>query len=96
MNAVRHAVDAEQPIGIYADRDVDGLTGLAILVRSLRALGGKIHWANPLKGRGVERAGLESLIALGCRLIILVDCGTTPSTMKLPELLPLPPRNSSF
>ena len=79
VSAVRNAVDAALPIGIYADRDVDGLTGLAILVRSLRALGGNVHWANPLKGRGVEREGLESLLALGCRLIILVDCGTGES-----------------
>ena len=78
--ALREAINTEKPIGIYADRDVDGLTGLALLVRSLRALGGQVVYANPVKGRGVERAGLESLIAQRCRLLILVDCGTGEST----------------
>jgi single-stranded-DNA-specific exonuclease len=78
--AVRAAVNSEAPIGIYADRDVDGLTGLAILVRSFRALGGHVFYSNPVLGRGVERAGLESLLAQGCRLVILVDCGTGEST----------------
>lgn len=78
--ALREAIDTEAPIGIYADRDVDGLTGLAILARSLRALGGRVCWSNPVQGRGVERAGLEALLAQGCKLVVLVDCGTGEST----------------
>src|SRR5687767_5330011 len=55
------AVQAEQPIAVYADRDVDGLTGLAILVRTLRTLGGTVVWGSPVNGRGVERDVIEKL-----------------------------------
>src|SRR4051812_40229155 len=70
------AVQAEQPIAIYADRDVDGLSGLAVLVRSLRSLGGRVVWGSPVKGRGLERAVLERLIQSGAKVMVLVDCGT--------------------
>ncbi len=73
---LRAAIRAEEPIAIYADRDVDGLAGLAILVRSLRTLGGDVKWGSPLEGRGLERAVLESLVKTGAKIIILVDCGT--------------------
>src|SRR5262249_29247138 len=61
---------------IYADRDVDGLTGLAVLARSLRTLGGTVVWGSPMKGRGVDRAVLERLVASGAKVMVLVDCGT--------------------
>ena len=62
---LREAIRREEPIGLYADRDVDGLSGLAILVRSLRTLGGKVSWGSPLCGRGVERAVLQTLVHAG-------------------------------
>lgn len=70
------AVRLEQPVAIYADRDVDGLTGLAILVRTLRSLGGQAVWGSPTKGRGVDRDVLEKLLGSGAKVIVLVDCGT--------------------
>lgn len=69
------AIDREEPIGLYADRDVDGLAGLTLLVRTLRTLGGRVHWACPVLGRGVEHAALERLVAAGCKTVIFVDCG---------------------
>ncbi len=70
------AIRAEEPIAIYADRDVDGLTGLAILTRSLRTLGAQVVWGSPVQGRGVERAVLERLVQSGAKVMVLVDCGT--------------------
>ena len=70
------AVKQEQPIAIYADRDVDGLTGLAVLARSLRTLGAEVVWGSPMKGRGVDRTVLERLAASGAKVMVLVDCGT--------------------
>jgi single-stranded-DNA-specific exonuclease len=74
------AVRAEEPIAIYADRDVDGLTGLAVLARTLRSLGGIAFWGSPQKGRGVEREVLERLIQTGAKVMVLVDCGTAENT----------------
>jgi single-stranded-DNA-specific exonuclease len=73
---LREAIETEEPIAIYADRDVDGLTGLAILMRTLRTLGGHVIWASPLQGRGVQRAILEPLLAQKPKIIIFVDCGS--------------------
>lgn len=69
------AIQDEEIIAIYADRDVDGLTGLAILARSIRTLGAQVQWGNPKKGRGLDHAELERLAATGARTLIFVDCG---------------------
>ena len=60
VDRLRLAIRQEEPIALYADRDVDGLTGLAILVRSLRTLGALVQWGSPIQGRGLQRAVLES------------------------------------
>jgi single-stranded-DNA-specific exonuclease len=75
VNRLLAAVKAEQPIAIYADRDVDGLTGLAILVRTIRTIGGSVVWGSPMKGRGLEREVLERLVE-SAKVMVLVDCGT--------------------
>jgi single-stranded-DNA-specific exonuclease len=76
VDRLRGALKQEQPIAIYADRDVDGLTGLAILARTLRTLGGSVHWGSPLKGRGLAHDVLQDLAAQGSKILILVDCGS--------------------
>jgi single-stranded-DNA-specific exonuclease len=76
VERLREAIRKEEPIAIYADRDVDGLSGMAILARSLKTLGAIVHWGSPLHGRGVERAVLETLVTSGAKVMILVDCGT--------------------
>jgi len=80
VDRLRLAIRKEESIAIYADRDVDGLTGLAILARSLRTLGAQVTWGSPLKGRGLERAVLETLVKTGAKVILLVDCGTGETT----------------
>jgi single-stranded-DNA-specific exonuclease len=72
---LRRAIEDEQPIAIYADRDVDGLSGLAILLRTLRTLGATVIWGAPIAGRGLQRPVLERLAAQA-KVLILVDCGT--------------------
>src|SRR5258708_3362168 len=59
VQRIREAIRREEPIVIYADRDVDGLSGLAIIARSLRTLGATVSWGSPVEGRGVEPAVLE-------------------------------------
>ena len=76
VERLRQAIRREEPIALYADRDVDGLSGLAILVRSLRTLGANVVWGSPLEGRGLERSVLETLVKSGAKVMILVDCGT--------------------
>lgn len=80
VERLRQAIRQEEPIAIYADRDVDGLTGLTILVRTLRCLGGTVYWGSPAKGRGIEHAVLESLVQRKANVCIFVDCGTAEET----------------
>src|SRR5688500_7141281 len=76
VDRLRIAIERDDAVAIDADRDVDGLSGLAILARSLKTLGAKVQWGSPLKGRGLERSVLESLVRTGARVMVLVDCGT--------------------
>jgi single-stranded-DNA-specific exonuclease len=70
--------DAGARIGIYGDYDVDGISGSAILVRFLRALGHEplLYIPHRLRdGYGVSEPGVRQLAAAGARVMITVDCG---------------------
>jgi single-stranded-DNA-specific exonuclease len=65
-------------IGIYGDYDVDGVSGSALLVRFLRALGTEplLYIPHRLReGYGVSAAGVQQLAAQGARVMVTVDCG---------------------
>ena len=68
---------------VLGDFDADGLTGLAILVRSLRRLGVRTEPWVPSRledGHGLAIRAVDAAVELGCGLIITVDCGTTSGT----------------
>jgi single-stranded-DNA-specific exonuclease len=72
------ALTAGQLIGIYGDYDVDGISGSAILVRFLRALGHEPHLYIPHRlrdGYGVTDVGVRCLAQAGARVMVTVDCG---------------------
>lgn len=69
-----------EAIGIYGDYDVDGVSGTALLVRFLRALGARpepvVHIPHRLReGYGLSAEGIERLAAAGARVMVTVDCG---------------------
>jgi single-stranded-DNA-specific exonuclease len=67
-------------IVVHGDYDVDGVCSTAILVRTLRALGGHPSWEIPSRfdeGYGLSGATVERLAARGTQLLITVDCGIT-------------------
>lgn len=75
---VHAALQRGEMIGIYGDYDVDGISGSAILVRFLRALGHEpaLHIPNRFRdGYGVSEPGVRKLAEAGTRLMITVDCG---------------------
>lgn len=75
---VRVALERGEKIGIYGDYDVDGISGAAILVCFLRALGHEpiLHIPNRFRdGYGVTEAGVRKLADAGAQLMITVDCG---------------------
>jgi single-stranded-DNA-specific exonuclease len=78
VERVCFALEHQEPIAIYGDYDVDGVTATALLVQTLRALGGNVEGYIPNRfdeGYGLNNEALDSLKARGVRLVITVDCG---------------------
>ncbi|MBE3038460.1 MAG: single-stranded-DNA-specific exonuclease RecJ [Chloroflexi bacterium] len=78
VERVRYALDHNEPITIYGDYDVDGVTATALLVQALRALGGNVRGYIPNRfdeGYGLNNEALSDLQAHGVKLVISVDCG---------------------
>ena len=73
------AIRAGTEIGIFGDYDVDGATSAALLVRFIRAAGGRGRAYIPdrkREGYGPNAPALAKLKSEGIGLVITVDCGT--------------------
>ena len=75
------AIGQQQPIVIYGDYDVDGITGSAILWHTLTALGAEVSTYVPHRideGYGLNSEALRQIAGAGTRpLVVSVDCGIT-------------------
>ena len=79
------AIDRGERVGIHGDYDVDGVSGSALLVRFLRAVGARpdplVHIPHRMReGYGLGATGIEKLAAGGARVMITVDCGAVSHT----------------
>ena len=75
---IRHAIVNGEPIAVYGDYDVDGVTATALLVQTLQLLGGNARPYIPNRvdeGYGLNPKALDLLKADGVRLVITVDSG---------------------
>ncbi|MBI2866399.1 MAG: single-stranded-DNA-specific exonuclease RecJ, partial [Chloroflexi bacterium] len=80
VTRLRWAIRQEQPIAIYGDFDVDGITGTALLAQGLSRLGARVVPYIPHRfdeGYGLNVKALERLHHQGVRLVVTVDTGTT-------------------
>jgi single-stranded-DNA-specific exonuclease len=80
LDRIRWAIGRGERILVFGDFDADGLTGLAILVRALRALGADVLPYVPSRleeGHGLSIAAIETATTAEARLIVTVDCGST-------------------
>ncbi len=78
VDRINLAIAQGQPIVVYGDFDADGVCATALLVQTLRALGGKVTPYIPDRaneGYGLNRPALRQLSADGVELIVTVDCG---------------------
>ena len=81
--AVRRIVAAVQqgePMAVYGDYDVDGVTGTALLMTFFEALGLQVASYIPERGGegyGLNAEAMQQLARQGTRLLITVDCGST-------------------
>ena len=70
-----------EPITLFGDYDVDGVTSVTLLLEVLRALGWTVNYYLPhriTEGYGLSREGLENCLQRHpARLLLAVDCGST-------------------
>ena len=80
VRLIRQAVSNKEKIILVGDYDVDGLTGTAILLRTLRSMGADASCHIPHRmeeGYGLKKEVVRKAAASGVKLLITVDCGTT-------------------
>jgi single-stranded-DNA-specific exonuclease len=78
VERIRFAIQHNEPIAIYGDYDVDGVTATALLVEALRAINADVRGYIPNRfeeGYGLNTNALDELKADGVQLVITVDCG---------------------
>ncbi len=75
---IQFAIANHEPIAIYGDYDVDGVTATALLVETLKYLNADVRGYIPNRfeeGYGLNNNALDELQADGVKLVITVDCG---------------------
>ncbi|HSL27791.1 MAG TPA: single-stranded-DNA-specific exonuclease RecJ [Anaerolineales bacterium] len=78
VDRICFALQNNEPIAIYGDYDVDGVTATALLVQALGELGANVRGYIPNRfdeGYGLNKEALDALKAAGVKLVITVDCG---------------------
>jgi single-stranded-DNA-specific exonuclease len=75
---IAQAVHAGEPMVIYGDYDVDGITATSILWHVINRAGGKVDVYIPHRieeGYGLNTRAIKKLAADGVKLLVTVDCG---------------------
>ena len=74
------ALERKEPIAVYGDYDVDGITSTCLLTQFLTSRGGQVLPYIPSRlgeGYGLNPEAVHLLAQQGIKLIITVDCGIT-------------------
>jgi single-stranded-DNA-specific exonuclease len=74
------AIHHNQPILIYGDNDVDGMTAAALLTEFLKTLGAKVFFHVPIRStlkHSLIGDALEIAVKRHAKLLITVDCGVS-------------------
>lgn len=77
------AVCGGERILVHGDYDVDGITGTALLVETLRRFGGEVLSHIPLRlrdGYGLSATALREAAEQGVTVVLSVDCGVSAVT----------------
>ena len=77
VQRVREAVDGQEQVCIFGDRDVDGMTSTVLLKEALEEAGAHVSWKLPQGDDpyGITRECIDWFAEQGGTLIITVDCG---------------------
>ncbi|UCF37019.1 MAG: single-stranded-DNA-specific exonuclease RecJ, partial [Acidobacteriota bacterium] len=75
---VTEAIGRREPILVYGDYDVDGITSTVVLRRALEMLGGQVEYHIPMRledGYGMKKKVIRDAFDRGVKLVISVDSG---------------------
>jgi single-stranded-DNA-specific exonuclease len=78
VDRICQAIKNGEPIVVYGDYDVDGVTACALMVQALQSVGAQVKGYIPNRfdeGYGLNTEALTTLNNDGTRLVITVDCG---------------------
>lgn len=78
IDRILKAIQNKEPILIYGDNDVDGMTAAALLTEFLRSIGGNVFFDIPNRSmlkKSLIGDALEFALQRKCKLLITVDCG---------------------
>ena len=78
VDRIIFAIQNSEPVAVYGDYDVDGVTATALLVDALTSFGANVRHYIPNRfdeGYGLNTDALDTLKAEGVKLVITVDCG---------------------
>ncbi len=80
VERVMTAIHKKEPILVYGDNDVDGMTAATLLTEFLRTIGAKVFFDIPNRAslkKSMIGDALEFALKHRCKLMITVDCGIT-------------------
>jgi single-stranded-DNA-specific exonuclease len=80
VDRILAAIRENQPILVYGDNDVDGMSAAALLTEFLQHIGAKVYFDIPNRSslkKSLIGDALEFALARHCLLLITVDCGIT-------------------
>jgi hypothetical protein len=78
IERLHRAITTQEPLLVYGDYDVDGVTSTAMLMRSLKSLRANVSCKIPERkgeGYGLNIAAMEEAARAGIKLILTADCG---------------------
>ena len=78
IKRLQFALEQHEPIAIYGDYDVDGVTATALLMQTLNGMNADVRGYIPHRfdeGYGLNKEALDNLKSAGVKLVITVDCG---------------------
>jgi single-stranded-DNA-specific exonuclease len=78
VQRLKQAIENKDKITLYGDYDVDGITGVSILLQALTLLGADVDYYIPHRideGYGLNIEAIRSLAKSGSKVIVTIDCG---------------------
>ena len=77
VERLTRAIDDREPIGVFGDFDIDGISGAAVLTTALRKLGASVVPYIPNRaseGHGLTAQSVQAMASRGASILLTVDC----------------------